>query len=191
MPNLKEQAAKLGIEVDGRWSDETLKEKIEEAKGQSGNKQSEPKVNTSTTFEQTPAPAPAPTPAPGEAREVPAIGGVRVETAEEVQETKENAGQPSYPYGGDPKEGHALAAENAQRFEQASRQVPDLPVAGTVSAAQTAEELYPIRLLYDWWDGQGVRHPRDEVVDMPLNEANKLMSEGKGEYAGKLTPRSA
>jgi hypothetical protein len=136
---------------------------------------------------------PAPTPKPGEARLEPEIGVARVETAEEVQRTKEGQNQPVAPYPGDPRASHDLAVAQAQRAEATmtvSRAL-DLPAAGSLAAVEKAEEVYPIRLLYDWWDGQGVRHPRDEVVDMPLNEAEKLMGEGKGEYAGSLTPRKA
>lgn len=128
----------------------------------------------------------APTPASGEARLVPDMGGIRVETAAEVEANKRSEGQPVAPAPGDPKEAHALAVELSQI--QPVAQPQDLPSAGSVAAADKAEEVYPIRLLYDWWDGQGVRHLRDEVVDMPLNEAQKLMDEGKGEYVGKLSP---
>ncbi|AYD02200.1 hypothetical protein [Neorhizobium sp. NCHU2750] len=128
----------------------------------------------------------APTPAPGEARLVPDMGGMRVETAAEVEATKKAEGQPVAPAPGDPKEAHALAVELSQVQPVAEPQ--DLPTAGSVNAADVAEDVYPVRLLYDWWDGQGVRHPRDEVVEMPLNEMQKLIDEGKGEYAGKMTP---
>lgn len=128
----------------------------------------------------------APTPAPGEARLVPDMGGIRVETAAEVEATKRAENQPVAPAPGDPKEAHALAVELSQ--VQRVTQPQDLPAAGSVQSAELADEVYPIRLLYDWWDGQGLRHPRDEIVEIPLNEAQKLMAEGKGEYAGKLSP---
>lgn len=178
MTSLKKQAEDLGIEVDGRWNDDTLKEKIAEARAAKSSTKA-----TSTTEDVEAAPVPA----PGEARIVPDMGGVRVETAAEVQASKEAENQPVAPYPGDPRESHTLAVEQSQRPIVNER--PDLPQAGSLAATEQAEEVYPIRLLYDWWDGQGVRHPRDEVVDMPLNEAQKLMDEGKGEYAGKLSPR--
>lgn len=131
---------------------------------------------------------PAPTPAPGEARIVPDIGVARVETAEEVRQTKEGEKAPAAPYDGDPKEAHALAVEQSQRVAQAPAKPDNLPSVGMPPAEGEEEELYPIRLLYDWWDGQGIRHPRDSTIDVPLNEMEKLMAEGKAEYAGKLTP---
>ncbi len=67
--------------------------------------------------------------------------------------------------------------------------IPATPKLGAKGKAKK-EELYPIRLLFDWWDGQGVRHSMDSIVEIPLNEAKKLMDEGKGEYAGKLSPSS-
>jgi hypothetical protein len=179
MTSLKKQAEDLGIEVDGRWNDDTLKEKIAEARAA--------KSSATSTNDSSKASAEiAPVPAQGEARIVTDMGGVRVETAAEVQASKEGENQPVAPYPGDPRESHALAVEQSQRPIVNER--PDLPPAGSLAATEAAEEVYPIRLLYDWWDGQGVRHPRDEVVDMPLNEAQKLMDEGKGEYAGQLSP---
>jgi hypothetical protein len=51
---LKKQAEALGIDVDRRWSDETLQEKINEAKS---------KANPAPLADQSPAPAdPAPMP---------------------------------------------------------------------------------------------------------------------------------
>ncbi|HEX5935679.1 MAG TPA: hypothetical protein VFY63_16090 [Pseudorhizobium sp.] len=189
MTSLKKQAEDLGIEVDGRWSDETLREKIEEAKAAKKQKAGENQPAPSTASASS-APEPAPQPAPGEARIVPEIGVARVETAEEVQQTKEGENQPVAPYEGDPKEAHALAAAQAERAAASPAMTTfGLPNPGAVPAEGQKEELYSVRLLYDWWDGQGIRHPRDEVVDLPLNEAKKLLAEGKGERADELTPR--
>lgn len=48
MDDLKKEAGALGIEVDGRWSDETLREKIAEAK-----KSDEPKPVKAPSREKT------------------------------------------------------------------------------------------------------------------------------------------
>jgi hypothetical protein len=65
MATLKKQAEDLGIDVDGRWSDETLQQKINEAKGVSRSQAA--KVSTST---------------PDATESIPATGGVRVRTSE-------------------------------------------------------------------------------------------------------------
>ena len=105
MTTLKKEAEALGIEIDGRWSDETLKQKIDEAKAQrSGQKSSEASAPEADT------------------RDI---------------ENKADQGE--------------------------------------------KEELYPIRLLVDWWDGQGIRRARNSEVEVPWNEAKKLVGEGKAE----------
>jgi hypothetical protein len=139
---------------------------------------------------------PAPTPKPGEAEVVANLGVLRVETAEEVQQNKENSGQPVAPYDGDPREAHERVVMQANRAALSTSNAFDalnLPAVGMPPALDdkgraAPEELYPVRLLFDWWDGQGLRHPKDDIVEIPLNEAKKLMDEGKGEYAGKMTP---
>lgn len=94
MNNLKKEAEGLGIEVDARWSDETLKQKIAEAKANSSG---------------------------------------------------------------------------ATQGEK--------------------EELFPIRLLVDWWDDQENRHVSGAEVDVPWTEAKKLIDEGKAERADAFTPK--
>src|SRR4051812_15648460 len=48
MPNLKKEAESLGIKVDQRWSDDTLKERIALAKGQGDPANHEPAETKAT-----------------------------------------------------------------------------------------------------------------------------------------------
>ncbi|MDX3929102.1 MAG: hypothetical protein QHC90_25290 [Shinella sp.] len=100
MSDLKNEAEALGIDVDGRWSEETLKEKIAEAK-----------------------------------------------------------------------------AKNPQ------------PATQDAAPKEASEELYPIRLLFDWWDDQGNRHPRGETVDVPFDAAKKLIDGRKAARADAFSPK--
>ena len=44
----------------------------------------------------------------------------------------------------------------------------------------------PVRLLYDTWDADGVRHPSGAVVHLPLEAAKELLATGKAERADPL-----
>lgn len=44
----------------------------------------------------------------------------------------------------------------------------------------------PVRLLYDTWDGDGVRHPAGTEVSLPLAAAKELIRTGKAERADPL-----
>lgn len=46
-----------------------------------------------------------------------------------------------------------------------------------------ATRLVRVRLLFDWFDGQGVPHPRGKQLDLPQNEAVRLVREGFAERA--------
>lgn len=181
MNNLKKQAENLGIEVDGRWSDETLKQKIEEAKAQRSG------------AEQGKTSQPAEPVNTDEARDVPSFGGVRVETSEEIRQAEAGENLPVAPYEGDAKQLHVVSAGISGRSlsDPGLRDVPpEMDTTDIVNMPEQGEqeELYPIRLLVDWWDGQGNRHARNTEVDVPWNEAKKLIGEGKAERADAFTP---
>jgi len=175
MSNLKKEAEALGLEVDGRWSEETLKEKIAEAKAQRSGKK---------PVETAEAVAPVNT---DEARDVPSMGGVRVETSAEIRQANVGEKLPVPPYQGDAKALHDIAAGLSQQAPRG----PELDTRDIENKADQGEkeELYPIRLLVDWWDGQGIRRARNTEVDVPWNEAKKLVSEGKAERADAWTTK--
>ena len=175
MTTLKKEAEALGLEIDGRWSDETLKQKIDEAKAQrSGQKSSE----------ATKPVAPVNT---DEARDVPSMGGVRVETSQEIRRANAGENLPVPPSEGDAKVLHDIAAGLSQQTASA----PEADTRDIENKADQGEkeELYPIRLLVDWWDGQGIRRARNSEVEVPWNEAKKLVGEGKAERADAWTTK--
>jgi len=47
----------------------------------------------------------------------------------------------------------------------------------------TQPKLNPIKLLYDTWDSDGVRHKAGVVVNLPLEQAKEIVAAGKGERA--------
>jgi hypothetical protein len=48
------------------------------------------------------------------------------------------------------------------------------------------EAMVPVKLLYDTWDGEGVRHKAGVILDMPLAAAKQLIGTGKAERADPL-----
>lgn len=162
MADLKKQAEDLGIDVDNRWSDETLQRKISEAKAQKA--QSE-----------------APTSGPTETRTVPNIGQPRALTTEEMRQEKEGAGaSQAGPYPRDPNEAHDQAVEAAERQQDAPEfKTEDLQ--GNSINGEGKKDTVKVRLLYDWWDGSGVRHPLNSVVEMAINDARNLVEQKKAE----------
>lgn len=49
-----------------------------------------------------------------------------------------------------------------------------------------ATKKTPVLLKYDWWDETGNRLRAGQVVDIPLDAAKILLSEGKAERADPL-----
>lgn len=160
MASLKKQAEELGIEVDGRWSDDTLRERIEEARNR-------PKAAVNTD----------------NAKIVPNIGVPRAQTSEEMRVDAEESGGVSQaaPYPGDPKTAHAKAVAQSERQQDPAEFRTDDLTGQTVGGKEKGADTVKVRLLYDWWDGQGVRHPLNSIVEMPLNDARNLVDQRKAE----------
>lgn len=135
-------------------------------------------------------PAPEPNPAPTEPEKaatapsadeevVANIGHVRVRTAAEKRMGEET----------DTKEDHWLRPAKEAHAEAARLSV--LATVGTETqtsdvrgtTAEDAASLVRARLLFDWIDGQGVSHLRGKEMDLPRNEAVKLIEEGRAERA--------
>lgn len=189
MSNLKKEAEALGLEVDGRWSDETLKQKVDEAKAAKAGKKPDDASATVTSPNGAHTHA-APTTAPvntADARDVPSMGGVRVETSAEIRQADAGENLPVPPYEGDAKALHDIAAGLSQQAPRG----PELDTRNIENKADQGEkeELYSIRLLVDWWDGQGIRRARNTEIDVPWNEAKKLVTEGKAERADAWTAK--
>lgn len=131
--------------------------------------------------EVTPPPA---QPTPDEAAKVPAnqetvanIGQLRVKTAAEHRMEAEtvskeaNLLRPA-------KEAHADAA----RISIVATQGTEFAFGDLKGIdAEGAGNLARARLLFDWRDGQGVFHERGKELDLPRNEAAKLIEQGLAE----------
>ena len=189
MADLKKEAEKLGIDVDGRWSDARIQQEIDKKNGGGSATQADQKAANEARAkadEQARADADRLANAPvsqgdiAQANEdtLPTIGGPRVASTQEIREQQAGEDMEVAPYPADPVEAHARAAALSQpRGPAAEFRTSDL-VKG-----ETGEELFAIRLLNDWWDGQGLRHKRGDTIDVPYNEAKRLVGERKAERA--------
>lgn len=134
--------------------------------------------------EVTPPPA-QPTPdqaakAPPAKEEVVAnIGHVRVKTSAEKRVEGETATKEDH-WLRDAKEAHRDAARLSVVVSVGTEfQVDDLKSLDPEGGAK----LSRARLLFDWNDGQGVFHERGKELDLPRNEAAKLIEQGLAERA--------
>jgi hypothetical protein len=170
MATLKKQAEDLGIDVDNRWSDETLQRKIDEAKA----KKSAEDVGNQTGANK-------PTPTAMETKTVPNIGQPRALTTEEMRQENEGAGaSQAGPYPRDPNEAHEQAVEVSERQED-PKEFKTEDIKGNSVDGDGKTDTVSVRLLYDWWDGSGVRHPLNTVVEMAINDARNLVEQRKAE----------
>lgn len=175
MSSLKKQAEELGIDIDNRWSNETLQTKIADAKA----KKSAADVGT-----QTGANKPVNT---SDAKVVPNIGQPRAQTTEEIRQDQEGYAGASQagPYPRDPNEANADAVAVSERQKDAPEfETKDLQ--GNSVNGEGKKDTVKVRLLYDWWDGSGVRHPLNSEVEMPINDARNLVDQRKAERTDAL-----
>ncbi len=108
------------------------------------------------------------------------IGVMRAKTTAEKKAEKATAGKDAAPEPRDPKEAHKQAAKLAReaRLDNAFY-TGDLHQPAM--HGKEKDELVSVKLLYDWHDGQGLLHPLGKTLDLPWNEAKKLISEGRAE----------
>lgn len=172
MTSLKQQAEALGISVDLRWSDATLKQKIADAK--EAEESMDRDVSNPDVKRSLPVVEKVNT---DDAREMSNIGQMRVETSQEIRERQDGEKAGVAPYPADPKEAHKIAAERAKD----KGPIPEFDL--THLDVKKTEDLISTRLLFDWWDGQGNRHERGSVLDLPMNEARRLVGDGKAELS--------
>ena len=110
------------------------------------------------------------------------IGVERSKTTVEMKQEKATAGKDAAPEPRDPKEAHKQAAKLArEQGRGAEFYTRDLKAPAMHEKGK--DELVSTRLLYDWHDGQGLLHEHGKILDLPWNEAKKLIAEGRAERA--------
>lgn len=180
MANLKKQAEDLGIDVDNRWSDATLQAKIDDAKA----KKTADDVSNQTGANEPPANDS--TVDTSQAKIIPSIGQPRAQTTEEIrQDAQQSGSSQAGPYPRDPNEAHKDAVAVAERQKDPPEFNTDDIKGSSVGGAGKVDTV-KVRLLYDWWDGSGVRHPLNSVVEMAINDARNLVEQKKAERTDAL-----
>lgn len=127
------------------------------------------------------------------------VGAIRELTALEIAEREFSAGKESN-YSRNAKEAHADAVaiskmgDDSNAFATDDIAVPRLgqqeETIETVTTKTSSpkavikgepEVLTKVRLLMDWRDGQGLLHVHGKQIDLPSNEAVKLLNERRAE----------
>jgi hypothetical protein len=125
-----------------------------------------------------------------DAKIIPNIGQPRAQTSEEIrQDQADQSGSGSVakaaPYPGNPHDAQVKAILASERQRDAGEfRTEDL--TGTTVDGDGKTDTVVVRLLYDWWDGQGVRHPLNSLVEVPMNEARNLLDQRKAERTDPL-----
>jgi len=125
-----------------------------------------------------------------DAKIVPNIGQPRAQSSEEIrqdQEDQSNIGNVAQaaPYPGNPHDAHVKAILASERQRDAGEfRTEDL--TGLTVDGDGKTDTVKVRLLYDWWDGQGVRHPLNSMVEVAMNDARNLIDQRKAERTDPL-----
>lgn len=120
------------------------------------------------------------------AKIIPNIGQPRAETSEEIREDQDQpSGVAKFP-SDDPKAAHEKAVRRTRRIDTAREFKTDDLTGTTVNGEEGGRTSVIVRLLYDWWDGEGNRHPLNSEIELPLNEARRLVDERKAERTDPL-----
>jgi len=128
------------------------------------------------------------------------VGAVRELTAQEIAERDASAGKDAAPWPRDPNEAHdelVVLQRKAAEYDPFStvgiNRNPVGVVEDTTETKTTTtstprsvvkgepEKLTKVKLLMDWRDGQGVLHAHGEEMNLPPNEAIKLLDERRAE----------
>ena len=128
------------------------------------------------------------------------VGAVRELTSQEIEERDANAGKPAAPSPRDAKEAHAAAVGISKLGEKydifSTADIVRFPVGAVEDTTEITttkssvprstfkgepEKLTNVKLLMDWRDGQGLLHAHGETLDLPPNEAIKLLDERRAE----------
>ncbi len=134
-----------------------------------------------------------------EKNETVTVGAIRELTALEIVERELTADKPSN-YSRDAKEAHADAVaiskmgENSDifstegiRLSVVGQQEESVETVTTKSERPKAtikgepEVMTEVRILLDWRDGQGLLHSHGKVIELPPNEALRLLGERRAE----------
>jgi hypothetical protein len=128
------------------------------------------------------------------------VGAVRELTSQEIAEREASAGKDAAPYPRDPNEAHKALRELQKKAEEYDPfSTADIArhgigvVEDTIETKTTTtssprsvvkgepEKLTKVKLLMDWRDGSGVLHAHGEEMNLPPNEAIKLLDERRAE----------
>jgi hypothetical protein len=124
-----------------------------------------------------------------DAKIIPTIGQPRAQTSEEIRQEKEDQSgsgvSQAAPYPGNPHDAHVKAILASER-QRDSGEFRTEDLTGTTVDGDGKTDTVKVRLLYDWWDGQGVRHPMNHVVEMAMNDARNLVDQRKAERTDPL-----
>ncbi|WP_375413083.1 hypothetical protein [uncultured Bradyrhizobium sp.] len=126
----------------------------------------------------------------GDAKIIPNIGQPRAQTSEEMRQDAEDSKggvAQAAPYPGDPHEAHVKAILASER-QRDSGEFNTEDLTGTSVDGDGKTDTVKVRLLYDWWDGQGVRHPLNSEVEVAMNDARNLLDQRKAERTDPLRP---
>ena len=58
--------------------------------------------------------------------------------------------------------------------------------AAAANAASAKPKMAEVRVLYDTWDGDGIRNASGSIVKLPIEAARVLLAEGKAERVDVL-----
>jgi hypothetical protein len=127
------------------------------------------------------------------------VGAVRELTSQEIAERDASAGKEAAPWPRDPNEAHRDLVELQKKaaeydvFSTAGIRTPTGTQEDTTETTTTKtsvprstvkgepEKLTKVKLLMDWRDGQGVLHAHGKELNLPPNEAIKLLDERRAE----------
>jgi hypothetical protein len=127
------------------------------------------------------------------------VGAVRELTSTEIAEREASAGKEAAPWPRDPNEAHKALRELAKKAEEydvfstagiatstgTQEDVTETTTTTTKTPRSTVrgepEKLTKVKLLVDWRDGSGVLHAHGEELNLPPNEAIKLLNERRAE----------
>jgi hypothetical protein len=125
-----------------------------------------------------------------DAKIVPNIGQARAQSSEEIrqdQEDQSGAGNVAQaaPYPGNPHDAQVKAILASERSRD-SGEFNTEDLTGTSVDGDGQTDTVKVRLLYDWWDGQGVRHPLNSIVEVAMNDGRNLVDQRKAERTDPL-----
>jgi len=123
-----------------------------------------------------------------DAKILPSVGQPRAQPSEEIRlDADASTGEVTKagPYPGNPQEGQIKAILASERQMMGDEFRTD-DLTGTSVDGAGEKDTVVIRLLFDWWDGCGVRHPLNSLVEVAMNDARNLIDQRKAERTDPL-----